>query len=85
MATKLMAILADKTGVFKFLNLNMPKNKAKNIFNEAEKLHKTTRSANNYITLIYGDEQDGDFNIVKKTDIQCNDFGLYNIKNLITK
>ena len=83
--TKLMAILADKTGVFKFLNLNMPENKANNIFNEAEKLHKTTRSANNYITLIYGDEVDGNFDIVKKTEITTTDFGLYNIKNLITK
>lgn len=83
--TKLMAILADKTGVFKFLNLNMTESKVKNIFNEAEKLHKTTRSANNYITLIYGDEKDGDFNIVKKTEITTTDYGLYNIRNLITK
>lgn len=83
--TKLMAILADKTGVFKFLNLNMPEHKAKNIFIEAEKLHKTTRSANNYITLIYGDEENGDFNIVKKTEITTTDYGLYNIKSLITK
>lgn len=83
--SKLMAILADKTGVFKFLNLNMPESKANNIFIEAEKLHKTNRSANNFITLIYGDEENGDFNIIKKTEITTTDYGLYNIKNLITK